>query len=547
MARAHWLAKLPRARGSDEGHLCIDDGELYMETPREDSDLSSRDALVVDRHTHSHSDYWAEAPEERSRCYILSLSTAMLVLGMCFVCICFQGIVPNAQLFPGTVSRLPRWTDLWSSASPQKDPRLSTLRGMGDGLPSPVPAQTDKTSKSTEMHVVKDFVGSVMHQAGPLPHFPKGDEVCNKTQPLTDHDWAPRGWDVSVGNRIQCESRNRVKAQWKDLRSANWDRNWCWVGVKEVCHENLKRPKSWSQFREMAYKKGLAPSPLVSHFDGLLNPEVCDGAGHGIPKPYYAEEEQLALEWFHRNVQVYVLNLPKFYNRWSIITGRLKELHINPIRVIGIDMTEPDALSTAVANGWVDSSFDFDRAQAEAIKPENDMGHIGGTVGCAAAHFKAQSQILKERPKLAIVLEDDSWLMDNFVTNVWRIVTQELPCDWEVLQLLGRCAYGKCVSEHVARVQPDANEPAYMCHEGVNWGFHGVLYRTEALEKIQGLWKKRVFNPETPHCLDIDVALASLSDKVNYYSVPSSQYPPLIKEMDLGSVRASINLGFKVG
>ena len=26
--------------------------------------------------------------------------------------------------------------------------------------------------------------------------------------------------------------------------------------VQEVCHDNLKRPKSWSQFREMAYTKG---------------------------------------------------------------------------------------------------------------------------------------------------------------------------------------------------------------------------------------------------------------------------------------------------
>eukprot|EP00434_Breviolum_minutum_P033418 symbB.v1.2.029570.t1/scaffold3250.1/size60194/3 len=81
MARACWSLQ-----GSDEeGELCIDDGELHMETSQEDSDLSSRDSLVVDRHTHSHSDYWerpTQATEERRRCYILSLSTAMLVLGM---------------------------------------------------------------------------------------------------------------------------------------------------------------------------------------------------------------------------------------------------------------------------------------------------------------------------------------------------------------------------------------------------------------------------------------------------------------------------------
>jgi len=242
-----------------------------------------------------------------------------------------------------------------------------------------------------------------------------------------------------------------------------------------MCHDHLKTPKSWSTYRDLAYRAGLAPSRHFSPFDGLQNPEVCDGAKHGIQKSYFKEEASLALKWFHRNVKVYVLNLPKFYNRWDIITKRLHDLQIDAIRVIGVDMMEPNAYSDAVRNGWIAPDFDMKAAQANAFQPQNDMGHILGTVGCAAAHFKAQSQILKDSPHLAIVLEDDSWLMDNFVTNLWRIVTQELPCDWDVLQLLGRCAYGKCISEHLARIQPDANEPADLCHQGVNWGFHGVL------------------------------------------------------------------------
>lgn len=395
--------------------------------------------------------------------------------------------------------------------------------------------------------MVRDFLGTFRLEVGAKPQFAQGNEICNASAPLTDMNWAPRGWDVSVGDRIQCESRNRVNPTWKSLRYENWDRNWCWVAVKEMCHDHLKTPKSWSTYRDLAYRAGLAPSRHFSPFDGLQNPEVCDGAKHGIQKSYFNEEASLALKWFHRNVKVYVLNLPKFYNRWDIITKRLHDLQIDAIRVIGVDMMEPNAYSDAVRNGWIAPDFDMKAAQANAFQPQNDMGYILGTVGCAAAHFKAQSQILKDSPHLAIVLEDDSWLMDNFVTNLWRIVTQELPCDWDVLQLLGRCAYGKCISEHLARIQPDANEPADLCHQGVNWGFHGVLYRTAHLEKVQALWKKHVFNPKTPHCLDIDVALASISDKVNYYSVPNSQHPPLIKEMDLGSVRASINLGFKVG
>ncbi|CAK9019087.1 unnamed protein product, partial [Durusdinium trenchii] len=348
---------------------------------------------------------------------------------------------------------------------------------------------------------VRNFLGDPLPQVG-APHFEAGDVICNAKQNQTAADWAPRGWDITIGDRIQCESRNRVKdPNWRQIRFDNWDRNWCWIGVKEMCHENLKTPYSWNEYRELAFKRGYAPSPQVSPFHGLLNPELCDGAKHGIPKPYYPEEDAIALKWFHKNVKVYVLNLPKFYNRWDVINKRLAALQIQATRVIGVDMLEPYAYTKASKAGWILPGFDMDRAQALAEEPANDMGRILGTVGCAAAHFKAQSQILYEKPRVALVLEDDSWLMDGFVTNLWRIVTQELPCDWDVLQLLGRCAYGMCVSEHVARIQPDANEPDNLCHAGVNWGFHGVLYRTEHLGRIQDMWKKRVFNPETPHCL----------------------------------------------
>merc|ERR1712233_238275 len=97
----------------------------------------------------------------------------------------------------------------------------------------------------------------------------------------------------------------------------------------------------------------------------------------------------------------------------------------------------------------------------------------------------------------------------------------ELPCDWEIVSLLSRCPYGTCVSPHLSRVQPDVNEPAYRCQAGVNWGMHGMLYRLEALPVVQEKWRKAVFNESFPHCLDVDVALASISDQVSYYAVPS--------------------------
>eukprot|EP00437_Effrenium_voratum_P002332 CAMPEP_0181435374 /NCGR_PEP_ID=MMETSP1110-20121109/20300_1 /TAXON_ID=174948 /ORGANISM="Symbiodinium sp., Strain CCMP421" /LENGTH=509 /DNA_ID=CAMNT_0023558907 /DNA_START=48 /DNA_END=1577 /DNA_ORIENTATION=- len=411
-------------------------------------------------------------------------------------------------------------------------------------------ASTSSTTPTTSTklpELMVDFLGSAVDEVAPDQQS-AGDAICNAAQPMTEPGWSPRTWDISLGDRIACESRNRVKdKKYRTIRYDNWDRNWCWIGVKEMCHENLKYPRSWTHYRQEAFKKGMAPDPELTPFDGLTNPEVCDGARHGVPKPFLHNEEAVALDWFQRNVKVYVLNLPKFYNRWDVISARLAELKIYPERVIGVDMQEPGMYQTAKWNGWIPQWFNLNEAQAMAKKPENDMGMILGTVGCAAAHFKAQDAVLRDNPKLGLVLEDDSYLLDDFVVRLWRIVTQELPCDWEVLQLLGRCPFGKCVSEHLARIQPDGNEPENLCHAGVNWGFHGVLYRTERLAEVQKLWQKRVFDAEIPHCLDLDVGLASISDQVGYYSVPSSQQPPLIREMDMGSVRASINLGFKVG
>lgn len=54
------------------------------------------------------------------------------------------------------------------------------------GLPSPVPAQTNKTSTSTETHVVKDFLGFLDQQ-----FFLRHKKLF--------------GWEIKCGN-ISCES-----------------------------------------------------------------------------------------------------------------------------------------------------------------------------------------------------------------------------------------------------------------------------------------------------------------------------------------------------
>mmetsp|Transcript_61594 Transcript_61594/g.174947 ORF Transcript_61594/g.174947 Transcript_61594/m.174947 type:complete len:296 (+) Transcript_61594:137-1024(+) len=222
---------------------------------------------------------------------------------------------------------------------------------------------------------------------------------------------------------------------------------------------------------------------------------------------------------------------------------RLEVLGVKGYRVLGVDMRIPGSLWTAKHAGWVPREFSFDNAQQSANEQRQGMGSVLGTLGCASAHFKVQTKAIIDNAPMAVVFEDDSWPEDDFIPRLWSLVTTELPCDWEAVALMSRCPYGVCISPHLLRVQPDGNEPAWRCHQGVNWGMHGVLYRVETLPALQQKWKAAVFDEKRPHCMDVDVALASISDKVGFYAVPAVQSPGFLYEMDEGSSRFSINMG----
>mmetsp|Transcript_72021 Transcript_72021/g.166813 ORF Transcript_72021/g.166813 Transcript_72021/m.166813 type:complete len:545 (-) Transcript_72021:156-1790(-) len=343
-----------------------------------------------------------------------------------------------------------------------------------------------------------------------------------------------RAWRLSPAWRRVCEAKNHEN-------SLPFERNWCWIGIKDKCHANLKAHHSWERLQELASQDGIAPPVADATFQPLENPGVCDRPWFGKARHFRADENETARRWMEENVAVYVLNLPGDNARWAMISQRLNSLEIWATRISGVDMRVSGALAEAKRMGWVPEVFNFSRVQSVAYKPEHNMGSILGTLGCASAHFKVQHRVLVDNSPLGLVLEDDSWPEDDFVQRLWSIVNEELPCDWEVLALMSRCPYGRCVSQHLARVQPDGNEPAWRCRHGVNWGMHGILYRTSALPRVQKLWKLTVFDEERPHCLDVDVALASISDKVAFYAVPAVQEPGFLRETNQESARWHIN------
>jgi len=142
-----------------------------------------------------------------------------------------------------------------------------------------------------------------------------------------------------------------------------------------------------------------------------------------------------------------------------------------------------------------------------------------------------------------VVFEDDASPEADFVPRLWSLVTQELPCDWQAVSLSSRCPYGECLSPRLTRVRPDVNEPEWRCRHGVNYGFQGMLYRTDQIRELQRKWQPVVFDEKRPHCLDVDVALAAISDQVRFYAVPNVQVPGFLTMVtDGGSSRISINL-----
>jgi len=365
-------------------------------------------------------------------------------------------------------------------------------------------------------------------------------DMCNKEAPIPPVE-EPRIWRPSAYWRRTCEAKNRHRFWWQFPE----ERNWCWIGFKAKCHANLKAHRSWADIQAMAARDGISASRASSPFDPLERPEICDQPANGKTRKWTPKEQEAAHKWFRSHVQVYVLNMISDTERWTMIKNRLADLKIPASRVLGVDMRTPNALQTATLAGWVKQGYNFSDAQRTAFTKKHNMGSILGTLGCASAHFKAQRKVLEDGSPLAVVLEDDSWPVEDFVERLWSLVLEELPCDWEVASLMSRCPFGKCVSRHLSRVQPDRNEPAWRCHQGVNWGMQGVLYRTSALEQVQRLWQDAVFNEERPHCMDVDVALASISDRVSFYAVPAGQDPGFLKETNHKSARWSINMASK--
>jgi len=238
---------------------------------------------------------------------------------------------------------------------------------------------------------------------------------------------------------------------------------------------------------------------------------------------------------------------------------RMTTLGLKAERIEGLDLRPAGALEKARAQGFVPSEAEFNidkawRIGRDLMTKGTNKGFAQhtledwiatGTIGCAAAHIHAQAEAGKRATQagkpLALVMEDDIWLQDDFVVKLYRLLTSEAPCDWDLIALTSRCPYGTCVSTHLSRVQVDGNEPAENCHGEVQYGMFAMLYRAVQIPTINAKLKARIFNDNTPACVPPDVAMSAISTEIAYYSVPGNQLPGFAIEAKSVSNRLSMN------
>jgi len=396
--------------------------------------------------------------------------------------------------------------------------------------------------------------------------FPRTPDVstsaeCNSWIPVQVVG-APDTWGLSDSMQDECFEKMHAVRQQGELQKDHFvvsedrqemkGRNWCWVGFKEWgCHRRWSDRLTWAEMQHLAVQSSVT---IPLEFRPLQDPELCDRTENGAMRDWTPDEKTRASEWLKANVAVYVLSLPNSPRRGHV-QKCLNDVGVSFNFVDGLDIRQPGMLLKAHQEGWIPKDFNFERAQANAYSAGQNMagaGSIVGTIGCAAAHFRAQrSELAKpvaDRKPITLIFEDDICPERDFVEKLWSLVLEELPCDWEVVSLYSRCPFGRCVSYRLTRVQPDTNEPMWRCRHGVNWGFQGVMYRTAAVEALQARWKPMVFDASKPNCLYLDNALAAISDRVNFYAVPAAQSPGFLRELDYGgSERIQMNYAATAG
>lgn len=314
------------------------------------------------------------------------------------------------------------------------------------------------------------------------------------------------------------------------------DQDRCWQWMKFISC-SASGAITWEEAQQRSALLHLAPFPQDFLMEPLLDFSLCESGGFDA---VFDSAERRA--WFKETVAVYVVNLDQETGRWKQVSQHLQSLGIEFQRVQGVDLSTEGAYAAAKVDGRIPQGYNYTLASEIAKTPFQGLNGIAGSVGCAAAHLGALRLALARsgQQPLALVLEDDVALAADFASQLWQLLNSEAPCDWQVISLASRCPRGQCATRHLVRVLPDLDEPAERCHYGTSRGVQGLLVKLRSLNDVLPKLEQAVWNETRPHCLDVDVALASISDVISYYAVPSTQAPGFLMSDNGGPSRRQV-------
>lgn len=360
---------------------------------------------------------------------------------------------------------------------------------------------------------------------------------CNSAAPIPGVQ-KPRSFSLPDNILQECKLVRPPKgvSEWHG-------RNWCWAWIKHMGYYKVW-DITWADAQRRVSTYRVAPPLSVANFDGLQHADKCERAYLGRPSAASASEIKAATEWLASHVSIYVINLPMDVERLKMVKTRLGIINIQFQRIEGVRLMTPNEWLAAKAEGLIPSDYNYSRAAEVASTSrhfQDYQGGMAGNAGCAAAHFRALHAAMHSEKPLALILEDDVLVQKDFAVKLRRLVEQEVPCDWDLVSLKSIAPYGTCISPHLSRVHPDGNEPAQRCRHGVNYGFFAMLHRVASIGKVVESLHKTVWDINRPLCSDIDVAMASISDRFAYYCVPSIQRPGLLRTIAYNSTREMHN------
>jgi len=158
---------------------------------------------------------------------------------------------------------------------------------------------------------------------------------------------------------------------------------------------------------------------------------------------------------------IYYINLDKRpHKRFQIVAqlNPLKHLTSDIIRVSAIDGTRLRSMEPQIVSG---------QGVADLSNPSKKFGLslTKGAVGCAMSHKMIWEDVVQNKKKLVLVVEDDAVILPDFRKKISSLIS-ELPPQWDILYL-GSSQYTieKSISPHLARPSRIYGLFAYV----INW------------------------------------------------------------------------------